>query len=251
MSETRYGALKGKASDRVPEILAVGGARVSTLYLSLSERHPEGQDAAYLRWHTLDHRPEQFRIVGLQAALRVVSTPECRAARAAEEAPFAAADHAMAYFFSDPADLEPFGRLATALRDAGRSPFILKPASRGAFRIDYAHAAPRIKVGRDVLPWWPVVGAYLLLERGEGPVAELVDRPGVGGLYAATAFAHETADTPPGTRLYFLFLDEDPVEVAQALKPVLEARWLREGIRPLLAAPFYAVIPYQWDRYLP
>jgi hypothetical protein len=48
----------------------------------MARRHPEGRDAEYLRWHTLDHRPEQHRIAGVRASLRLVSTPACRAARA-------------------------------------------------------------------------------------------------------------------------------------------------------------------------
>ena len=36
---------------------------------------PTGRDAEYLRWHTLDHRPEQHRLAGVRASLRLVSTP--------------------------------------------------------------------------------------------------------------------------------------------------------------------------------
>ena len=51
--------------------------------------------------------------------------------------------------------------------------------------------------------------------------------------------------------LSYCFLDDDPVATAGRLRPVLAARWRHADAEPLLAAPFYAVVPYQWDRYVP
>ena len=76
----------GTPSDECPEILATGSTDVTTIYTSLSKRHPEGRDADYLEWHSLDHRPEQHRLAELRASFRMVSTPACRAARAASNA---------------------------------------------------------------------------------------------------------------------------------------------------------------------
>lgn len=246
-----YPALQGKSSDRAPDILAVGQRAISTLYISMSERHPEGADASYVRWHTLDHRPEQYRIPSIRSALRVVSTPECRAARAASAPELDAVDHVMTYFFKDREGLVPFYDLAIALSGNGRSPFILNPVQRGAYTVDYTIASPRIKVGRDVLPWWPARGVYLLIEKGTGPMADLTDHPGVAGIWRAEAFTTEYSDAPSGQQLIYCFLDGDPAETARSLKPILEARWVKNGIKPLLAAPFYCIVPYEWDRYLP
>jgi hypothetical protein len=41
-------ALVGEASDDCPEILATGRTDVTTIYTSLSKRHPDGLDADYL-----------------------------------------------------------------------------------------------------------------------------------------------------------------------------------------------------------
>jgi hypothetical protein len=49
----------------------------------------------------------------------------------------------------------------------------------------------------------------------------------------------------------YCFLDDDPVATAQRLRPVLSARWAESNIEPLFAAPFFAVVPYEWDRYVP
>src|SRR5262245_55257279 len=90
----------GSPSDDLPELLAYGRGDTATVVVSMSARHPEGRDAEYLEWHALDHRPEQHRLEGLRGSLRVVSTPDCRAARAASEAPYDDVDHVVAYLFA-------------------------------------------------------------------------------------------------------------------------------------------------------
>jgi hypothetical protein len=118
-------------------------------------------------------------------------------------------------------------------------------------------AAERIKAGADVLPWWPARGVYVLIERGEPkPPAELLDVPGVAGMWWGSSTQlgppYETIPTSDLKRLItYCFLDEDPVQAAQTLRPVLEKRWQAGGIEPLIAAPFNVLVPYQWDRYLP
>ncbi len=243
--------LPGTPSDQVPEILTTGRGGISILYNSMAERHPDGADADYLRWHTLDHRPEQFRLNSLRAALRVVSTPACREARAVSSGGFDAVDHVMTYGFADTGGLDGFAQLSTGLRDAGRSPFILNPVQRGVYRIEERVAAPRVKIGADVLPWFPVTGLYLLIEEGAEVVNELSEVPGVAGVWSGSAEPSEFANAGEGQRMTYCFLDDDPVAVAGRLEPVLKQRWETSEIRPLLAAPFYAVVPHEWDRYLP
>ncbi len=247
-------SLPGTPSDEASDIPACGRQDTGTLFLSMAERHPGGEDADYLRWHTLDHRPEQQRLAGLRTSLRVVSTPACRAARAAADPSFNAVDHVMTYFFSDEQALAGFGELSAALQQAGRSPFILSPVQRGVYTVCERLAAPGVTAGADVLPWVPARGLYLLLEQGgavpdAAPVLASID--GVSGVWDATSGTSSYADAPDGQRLHLCFLDADPVEVAGRLRPVLEARWRPGAWTVLLAAPFYSVVPYEWDRYLP
>jgi hypothetical protein len=49
----------------------------------------------------------------------------------------------------------------------------------------------------------------------------------------------------------YCLLDQDPVDTAEVLRKVLDKRWNRTGIEPLLAAPFHTIIPWEWDLYLP
>lgn len=254
MSDTRGNAcagLLGTPSDEVPEILAGGRGGITTLFVSMAERHPEGADAQYLRWHTLDHRPEQHRLASVRASLRVASTPACRAARAASDGRFDAIDHVMTYYFADIGGLDAFNGLSRALSGAGRVPFVLPPVQRGVYTVETRVAAPRAKVGSDVLPWWPARGVYLLLERGAAPATRLTDVPGVAGLWSATSVPSDFSSAATGQQITYCFLDDDPVETAERLRPVLEQRWHVAGIQPLLAAPFFAIVPHEWDRYLP
>ena len=245
--------LVGTPSDEVPEILATGRSDVSTLFVSFSARHPEGRDGQYIEWHSLDHRPEQHRLSSLRASLRLVSTAACRDARAVSAERFDAVDHVMSYFFAG-ADLTGFVDLSTALREAGRTPELLPLVERGVYGLSGMLAAPRIKVGADVLPWWPAVGYYLLVEECGASPADLVAHPGVGGAWWFTGDADDSSETSAVTRglqCTYLSLDEDPVAVAVALRPALQERWSEGSSLPLLAAPFYPITPYRWDRYLP
>jgi hypothetical protein len=247
-------ALVGTPSDECPDVLATGRTDVTTIYASFSERHPDGRDADYLAWHSLDHRPEQQRLPMLRSSFRVVSTPACRAVRAASDRRFDAADHLMTYLFTALAAMDDFNALSVALREAGRAPYLLPTVERAAYRLDGSAAAPRIKVGADVLPWWPRKGVYVLVERGQETAEELVGVPGVGGAWWGGAEPLEppfcTRDNS-GLHITYLFLDDDPVVVARRLSPILTGRWSTGAVEPLLAAPFYGLVDYDWDRYRP
>ncbi len=245
--------LPGTPSDEVAAVLAEGRGGVNTLFVSMATRHPEGTDADYLRWHTLDHRPEQHRLAGVRASLRLVSTPDCRSARAHSDEHFDAIDHVMSYFFTDQSGLTPFLELSTALGGADRKLPLLPPVQRGVYAVARKVAAPRVKIGADVLPWWPTKGVYLLLEKAVNPPADLVDVDGVGGAWSVASqdVDGRLASARAGQMLTYCFLDDDPVATADRLRPVLAARWQQDGVEPLLAAPFYPVVPYQWDRYVP
>ncbi|MBO0678013.1 hypothetical protein JRC04_11105 [Mycolicibacterium sp. S2-37] len=245
--------LPGTPSDEVPAVLDEGRGDVTTLFVSMATRHPDLSDADYLRWHTLDHRPEQHRLSAVRASLRLVSTPQCRAARAASPPRHDSVDHVMTYFFTDPGGMEPFLSLSKALGGAGRKLPLLPPVERGVYDINGRAAARRVKVGADVLPWWPVRGAYLLLERGAAPTHELLDIDGVAGVWTATSLAvgERLASAPAGQTISYLFLDGDPVHTADLLRPALAERWSDSAVEPLFAAPFHTVVPHEWDRYVP
>ncbi|OBG31903.1 hypothetical protein [Mycobacterium sp. E3198] len=245
--------LPGTPSDEVAEVLATGRGEITTLFVSMATRHPEGTDAEYLRWHTLDHRPEQHRLAAVRASLRLVSTPACRSARTVTGGPLDAVDHVMTYFFTDAAGLRGFNELSTALGNAGRKLPLLPPVERGVYEVRDKAAAPRVKVGADVLPWLPVRGAFLLVERGSAAVAPLLDVDGVAGVWSALSREVDArlASAEANQSITYCFLDDDPIAAAERLRPVLAARWAAHRAEPVFAAPFFAVVPYEWDRYVP
>jgi hypothetical protein len=245
--------LPGTPSDELPDVLATGTGDVTALFVSMATRHPDGADAEYLRWHTLDHRPEQHRLSAVRASLRLVSTAACRSARAHRRAPYDSIDHVMTYFFTDPGGMTGFLELSKALGNGGRKMPLLPPVERGIYRVQDKAAAAGVKVGADVLPWWPVRGAYLLLETNAPTSAELAEVEGVAGVWSAASLSVDArlASAPAGQTISYCFLDDDPVLAAERLRPHLEKRWSRSDIEPLFAAPFHAVVPHEWDRYIP
>ena len=139
-----------------------------TIYLSLAARHPDGEDAEYLQWHALDHEPEQHRLQTVWASRRVVSTPECRAVRAAGVGQYDEVDHAMAYFFPPPPDFKAFEDLNNALGVAGRTTHRLPIVERGTWLVAGKVVAPTGIVSPDVLPWRPAQGIYIISGAGVG-----------------------------------------------------------------------------------
>jgi hypothetical protein len=164
-----------------------------------------------------------------------------------------AVDHVMTYFFTDKAGLRGFNELSMALGNAGRKLPLLPPVERGVYEVQSKVAAPRMKVGSDVLPWLPVRGAFLVVEWGAASANPLVEVEGVAGVWSALSRKVDAnlASAPGGQSITYCFLDDDPIATAERLRPVLAARWAEPGIEPLFAAPFFGVVPYEWDRYVP
>jgi hypothetical protein len=257
-------ALLGTPSDEVPEILATGRTDITTIYASMSARHPQGRDAEYIEWHGLDHEPDQHRLPSLRASMRLVSTPDCRRARSASDERYDSVDHVMTYLFTDIARLDAFDALNLAMANVGRNPYLhgrpvdvqipgMPLLERGAYQLAGMVAAPRIKVGADVLPWWPARGVYLLVERGQASGSTLIDAPGVAGAWWGTglSLAEPYANIDNGgLQITYCFLDGDPAETGEQLRAVLDERW-HGDVTPLLAAPFHTIVRYDWGRYLP
>ena len=150
--------LRGTPSDELPGVLAMGEGDVAAVFMSLSARHPNGGDAEYLEWHTLDHRAEQHRLEGLRGSLRFVSTPECRAARAVADSRYEATDHVMVYLFADQSPMDAFYGLGEELFKAGRMQDRLPAVEGDLYLLQGKTAAPSAVAGADVLPWRPARG---------------------------------------------------------------------------------------------
>jgi hypothetical protein len=245
--------LEGTPSDLLPGVLVTGTTDVRLAFISLSAREPAGRDAEYIEWHSLDHRPEQYRLPELRNSLRLVSTPECRSARAASTEQFDGTDHVMTYLFSDADGLPGFTALGGALNVGGRMPLRLPTVDFMTADLAGKVAAPHAVAGADVIPWRPALGVYLIIEQGAADAAQLVDVPGVAGVWwyhGALAPAPYGTDAR-GRQITYCFLDDDPVATAEQMRSVMQARWASGDVVGLLAAPFYSVVPFEWSRHLP
>jgi hypothetical protein len=244
-------------SDRDDAITATGRNAVAMALLSMSARHDDGRDAEYLQWHMLDHLPEQYRLATIRSGQRWVSTPACRAARAASEPPFDDVDHIVQYLFGEPLDegLRAFFDLGAALHGAGRMPIALPRRHLAVYDPVERWAAPSRLIGADVLPWRPLSGVYVVIERTAGRSGEPLgsDVDGVVGAWRLRGLdvGHPRLDPATDLDLTVWYLDGDPVALGRALADEHATRWHSEHVEPLLAASFHVVVPWRWDRALP
>lgn len=245
--------LEGTPSDRLPDVLATGETAAHYVFVSLSARHPDGRDAEYIEWHSLDHRPEQYRLPELRHSLRLVSTPACRKARAISTDQYDAADHVMTYMFTGEEGLPGFTALGDALHLAGRMPLRLPSVGYMTAGLAGRVAAEHAVAGADVVPWRPALGVYLIIERGHAPAEFLADVPGVAGVwwYHGAQAPQPFGSDARGLQVTYCYLDADPIAAAAALGEALRPRWASGDIQPLLAAPFLAIVPFDWTRHLP
>ena len=245
--------LAGTPTDQSPNVLASGATDVQLAFISLSARELAGRDAEYIEWHSLDHRPEQYRLAGLRNSLRLVSTPACRAARAASLEHYDTVDHVMTYLFSDRAALPPFKALGDALGAAGRMPLRLPSVEFMVADLAGKAAAPRAVAGADVIPWRPARGVYLTIERGHAPVDNLIELPGVAGVwtYRSARSPAPWDNDATGLQITYCYLDDDPVAAAPRLGDAMRARWASGSTAGVLAAPFHTLVPFDWARFLP
>ncbi|MGE0881583.1 MAG: hypothetical protein AB7O61_23290 [Acidimicrobiia bacterium] len=245
--------LVGTPTDQLPGVLSKGTTDARYLFVSLSRRDPQGRDAEYIEWHSLDHRPEQHRLAALRLSLRLVSTTQCRAARAASREAYDDIDHVMTYVFTGPEQLPEFFALGGALHDGGRMSVRLPPLGHITADLAGKLAAPRSVAGADVIPDRPARGVYLMIERGHAAPHELIDVPGVAGVW----WYHGNVSPKPfkgdttGLQISYLYLDDDPVATAERLRPRLAERWAGGDVEGLLAAPFHTIVPFEWSRHLP
>ena len=142
-------------------------------------------------------------------------------------------------------------------RRAGRRrPDPVSPPARRTRRLPPRRrmaAAPRVKVGADVLPWWPAKGVYLLVERGEAPATDLAEVPGVGRRVVGHHGRVRPAvlDRRDGPADHVLLPRRRPGRRGERLRPALEQRWSSGEVSPLFAAPFHTLVPHAWDRFRP
>jgi hypothetical protein len=243
-------------------------------FFSFTSTPPGGDEEGYLRWHLLDHLPEQYTIPGIRLATRWRADDELARRRLAVRDDLAGVRHVMSYLLVEPveATLAAFVELGGRLREEGRYPHAATPHLLGAYERTGAWSAPGAVVTADALPFRAHRGVFLVVERppldpGIGEhwrawhdaehVPALLDLAGVAGVctFSATARLGQGPEQgarfglpawdPRGLDVTVIYLDGGVVDTASRLAPRVEERWRGPDVIPHLAGPFRSTTTYE------
>ncbi|HZP29908.1 MAG TPA: hypothetical protein VFC99_13215 [Acidimicrobiia bacterium] len=227
----------------------VQGNKVKVGFFSFTEITDPAEHHSYNEWHQLDHMPEQFPLPGIAFGQRWVSTPACRAARAADGELLAPIHYVTLYLMLDPVDetLRDFMALGRELHEVDRFHQHRRALLSGPFAVDATLATPRVLISAEAVPYRPNRGVYVVVADGDeaGLDAEAtLDVPGVAGVWTFRSRAELSERYGTGRRtIAVCWLDAPPLDVAPGLDALLDP-----GSPDLVfAGPFETVVPWQWD----
>lgn len=240
--------------------------RVRAGIFSLTAAAPADDDGSYLRWHLLDHMPEQYQLPGIVHGLRWIADGDYPQHRLAAHGPLGEVGNAVHYLVSDPVEqtFDDFVTLGRALRENGRFPVVRPSLQVAGLRLLQWQSAPRALVSAEVVPFRPHRGIVLIVEEpvdGRRPDewlqwlhAEhhpaLLGVPGTAGVWTFGSSAGWSRHLPQGWRtdhqyITVVYLDDDPLTTTRALAPVIEERWRSEAVRPIFAGPLRSMVGWE------
>jgi hypothetical protein len=222
--------------------------------------------SSYLRWHLLDHMPEQYQLPGIVYGLRWIADGDYLDRRLAAHGPLGDVGNVVNYLITDPVreTFDDFVALGRALRENGRFPVSRPSLQVAGLRLLQWQAAPRAQISAEVVPFRPHRGIVLIIEE---PVATSAGRPdewlqwlhaehypallATPGTAGAWTFGSTTAwnPAPQGWRtdhqyITVVYLEGDPLATTEALAPLIEERW-RSAVRPVFAGPLRTMISWE------
>lgn len=216
-------------------------------------------DGRYLRWHLLDHLPEQFRLPGIVLAHRWTAEPDLLAHQVAGAGRWAELGNLVQYYVSDPVEptVTGFFDLAQELREAGRFPERRPSLGLAILAHQRWRASPSAVVSDAVVPHRPHRGIVLLVEAPLDPTGAgaawleheheptLLDVAGVAGLGRYRTGPWDLPATVlADLEVTVLYVDGDPARVTAAVAPMLEERWAATGTQPLFAGPLRSTVSW-------
>ncbi len=239
--------------------------RVKAAFFSLTPPAGAGDEGTYLRWHLLDHMPEQYQLPGIQHALRYIADGDYANSRIEGAGRLQDVGNVVNYLVGDPVQQthDDFMQLGRRLAEVGRF-----PESRPSLQVRMPallrwYASPQALISAEVVPFRPHRGVFVIIEE---PVADdvgawfqwlhtdhypaLLSTPGTAGawMYGSTSTWNlhpATQGDPQYTTV--IYLDDDPLATTKALGPLVEERWQSGAVRPLFAGPLRTMI--QWDAW--
>jgi hypothetical protein len=242
--------------------------RAKAGFFSLTPVAPaDGSEAEYLRWHLLDHMPEQYQLPGIVHGLRWTAEQAHRDARLVATEPLQELGNIVHYVLGDPVEqtLADFIELGSRLREAGRFPITRPPLRLAALRLQTWYSSPRALVSAEVVPFRPHRGVMLVIEEPTNGRPDrwlqwlrthhypaLLAEPGTAGAWMfGTPYVPTAAAAAWATGQHYVtvvYLDEDPIATAERLRPAIEERWDSGEVTPLYAGPLRSMIA--WDAWM-
>jgi len=238
--------------------------RVKAAFFSFTPPAPPDDDGSYLRWHLLDHMPEQFQLPGIVHAVRWTAEGLPAGARVAGSLDVGGVVN---YLVGDPVQQthDDFMSLGRRLAELGRYPVARPSLGLRMPALLRAYSAPAALVSPEVVPFRPHRGAVVVVE--EPVVAddggssswllwlhrthhqEVLSVPGVAGVWfygsTSTWTLHRNCLGDPAY-VTVVYLDDDVVATSAALAPLLEGRWAEGSpVRPLFAGPLRSMVSWE------
>ncbi|HVM66098.1 MAG TPA: hypothetical protein VMU14_14625 [Acidimicrobiales bacterium] len=239
--------------------------RVKGAVFSVTPPLPEEYATEYLRWHLLDHQPEQYQLPGLVLSQRWIADGEYLSSRIVGDSPLGNVGNIVNYLIGDPVQqtYDDFMELGPRLREIGRFPYRAPSLQVRLLGLLKWYASRRALISPEVVPFRPHHGVLVIIEE---PVGGGLDdwlrwlhtdhHPavlGVGGVVGAWMYGtvqtwrlHPTAEGGP-QYVTVVYLEEDPIAATQALAPIVEERWASGAVRPLFAGPLRTMV--HWDAW--
>jgi hypothetical protein len=235
-------------------------------FFSFTPPAPADDDGSYLRWHLLDHLPEQYRIPGLVHGVRWIADGGYPDAAIVAEGPLGGLGGLVNYLFADPVQetYDAFMALGRELVEVGRFPEHRPSLQLRLMALRDRYAAPSALVSPEVVPMRPHRGVLVVVEEPADDVAawqrwcaaehypELLDVDGVAGAwtYAATdtwSVLPTCASDPQ--LLTIVYLDDDPIATTGRAVALIERRWASADVRPVFAGPLRSMVAWEaWPR---
>ncbi|BBZ43448.1 hypothetical protein [Mycobacterium parmense] len=236
--------------------------RVKAGIFSLTAAAPTDDD--YLRWHLLDHMPEQYRLPGITLGLRWIADGDYPGHRLAAHGPLGDTGNVVQYLVGDPVEqtFDDFVALGRELRDNGRFPVMRPLLQICGLRLLQWHSSPQALVAAEVVPFRPHRGVLLIVEepadgRPDGwlqwlhaeHAPALLATAGTAGAW--TFGSSGGWNRPPRgwqtapQYVTVVYLDDDPLRVTDALAPLVEERWRSSAVRPLFAGPLRSMVSWE------
>ena len=240
----------------------MSNCRVKAGFFSLTP--VAADDGSYLRWHLLDHMPEQYQIPGIVYGLRWIADGDYVNRRLAAHGPLGEIGNAVHYLVGDPVEetFDEFVALGRALRENGRFPVVRPSLQVAGLRLLQWQSSPAAQISAEVVPFRPHRGVLLIVEEAADArpndwlqwlhakhYPELLAVPGTTGAWTfgtSTGWSH----LPQGWRtdpqyITVVYLDDDPLATTDALAPIVEERWRSGDVRPVFAGPLRSMISWE------